>query len=150
MPYAMTRRRAFCYITRPGSKGLELLVFRHDDQYLNAGIQTPGGTIEDGEGVLEGAIREAIEESGLSEFGELRQIGFELFEHSEGKVECYHVHLPLLGQAPDSWTHTVSAGTDDQGMCFHYFWLGFAEAKAQVWPHMVQALAQLQYRHGLD
>ena len=138
------RRRAFCYITRATPSGQQLLVFRHDDHYPDAGIQTPGGTIEPGEGILEGARREALEESGLCEFGRLGQIGFELFEHSQGQVECYHVHLPVLGQTPDSWTHTVSGGADDHGMRFHYFWLSFAEAKAQVWPHMVQCLGVLE------
>lgn len=132
------RRRAFCYITRQTAVGPELLVFKQEDPA--AGIQTPGGTIEQGEGVLEGALREAYEESGLGQFGEPLQLFFEVFEHSQGRVDCYHVHLPVVGETPDIWTHTVSAGTEDAGMVFHCFWLSFAEAKAQVWPHMVSYL----------
>ncbi|MDX2005820.1 MAG: NUDIX domain-containing protein [Meiothermus sp.] len=138
----MSRRRAFCYVTRPGPQGLELLVFRQDDPA--AGVQTPGGTIEDGEGVLEGAVREAAEESGLQEFGTPRQIGFHRFDHLEGSVDGFHVHLPFWGEAPEVWTHTVSAGADDAGMQFHCFWLGLLEARAQVWPHMELSLAELE------
>lgn len=94
--------------------------------------------------MLEGAVREAAEESGLREFGTPHQIGFHSFEHLEGSVDCFHVHLPFLGEAPEAWTHTVSAGTDDAGMRFHCFWLELPEARAQVWPHMVLRLAQLE------
>lgn len=138
------RRRAFLYITRDLPTGRGLLVFTQPDPA--AGIQTPGGTIEPHESVLEGALREAFEETGLSELTEPRQIGFELFEHSSGNVECYHVHVRALGDLPDEWTHIVSAGQEDQGLRFHCFWLSLEQAKQQVWPHMIHAIGELERR----
>lgn len=55
-------RKAIAYITQ----GDRLLVFRQP-QYPEAGIQVPGGTIEDGESADEAALREAREETGLAE-----------------------------------------------------------------------------------
>lgn len=118
--------------------GHQLLVFSQEDPA--AGIQTPGGTIEPGEGVLEGALREAFEETGLKRLGQARQIGFNLFEHEGGSVECYHIHTKALGEIPDTWVHTVSAGQDDQGLQFRCFWLSLEQAKQQVWPHMIYAI----------
>lgn len=50
------------FITRPGRRGHELLLFQHP----NAGIQIPAGTVEAGETPERAALREAAEESGLS------------------------------------------------------------------------------------
>jgi 8-oxo-dGTP pyrophosphatase MutT (NUDIX family) len=54
------RHKVYAYITR----GDQLLVFRHID-FPGAGIQTPGGTIEEGEEPEDAVLREAVEETGL-------------------------------------------------------------------------------------
>ncbi len=138
---SLMRRRAFLYITRDLPIGRGLLVFSQDDPA--AGIQTPGGTIEPHEMVLEGALREALEETGLEGLVEPRQIAFDLFEHTSGKVECYHVHVRAVGDLPDAWVHTVSAGQDDQGMQFSCFWLSLEQAREKVWPHMVYVIEEI-------
>jgi 8-oxo-dGTP pyrophosphatase MutT (NUDIX family) len=56
----ITKRKALAYITW----GNSLLVFRHP-HVPAAGIQVPGGTIEEGESPEEAVLREAIEETGL-------------------------------------------------------------------------------------
>ena len=114
------------------------MVFGQDDPA--AVIQTPGGTIEPGEDVLAGALREAFEETGLDRFDEPRRLCFEIFEGPEGPVECHHLHLPVIGETMDAWSHTVSAGTEDAGMVFHCFWLTFGEARRWVWPTMLRGL----------
>ena len=58
----LQRNKVYAYITR----GDHLLVFRHVD-FPEAGIQIPGGTLEDGEEPDEAVLREAFEETGLEE-----------------------------------------------------------------------------------
>lgn len=57
--------KVVAFITRPTPGGGELLLFRHP----YAGIQIPGGTVEEGESPAEAALREAREESGITQFG---------------------------------------------------------------------------------
>jgi len=51
------------FITRQAPGGLELLVFQHP----TSGVQLPAGTVEIGEDPAAAALREACEESGLSD-----------------------------------------------------------------------------------
>lgn len=55
--------KASAMITREGAAGRELLVFRHP----TAGIQLPGGTMEDGETPEATVLREVREETGLTD-----------------------------------------------------------------------------------
>ena len=64
------RRKVFAYIT----KGDRLLVFAHPN-HPNAGIQVPGGTLEEGETPEEGALREAQEETGLNDLSVVSFLG---------------------------------------------------------------------------
>ncbi len=57
----LTVQKVTCFITRWGGQGTELLLFNHP----HVGIQIPAGTVNPGEDVESGAIREAREESGL-------------------------------------------------------------------------------------
>lgn len=138
------RRRAFVYITRDLPTGRELLVFTQEDPA--AGVQTPGGTIEPYETVLEGALREAFEETGLRDFAEPRHMAVNVFIGPDEDVECFHIHLPFMGEGLDAWTHTVSDGQADKGMEFSCFWLSLEQARVQVWPYMVYALGELEQR----
>lgn len=135
------RRRAVCYVTRSGADGPELLVFRQDD--AAAGIQTPGGTIEPGETPLVAALREAAEETGLACLAAQQLLRLELFERAGETAQYYHVHIRTTEPTVQRWSHTVSAGTTDAGMVFHFFWMPFAEAGSTVWPHMVSALPDI-------
>jgi 8-oxo-dGTP pyrophosphatase MutT (NUDIX family) len=136
------RRRAFCYITRLRPAGLQLLVFQHPD--AAAGVQTPGGTIDPGENPLDGAMREAIEETGLSSFQAPSLIAVDTFEGQDETVTRYHVHLPTDGLSADCWDHTVTAGEADAGMVFRCMWLSFAEARSVAWPWMITQLGTLE------
>ena len=60
-------------ITRRSAGGTELLLFRHP----YAGVQIPAGTVEEGEEVVQAALREAAEESGLENFSQAVQIGWQ-------------------------------------------------------------------------
>ncbi|MEW6217085.1 MAG: NUDIX domain-containing protein [Candidatus Bipolaricaulota bacterium] len=135
------RRRAFVYITREIPEGRQLLVFTH--RVPDApDVQVPGGTIEPDETPLDGAVREAREETGLSRFGTPRLLAEEVWHGAEETVECYFVHLPLAEVAPDSWEHVVSAGELDQGMVFALSWATLPDTNG-LWPHMAKYVYHL-------
>jgi 8-oxo-dGTP pyrophosphatase MutT (NUDIX family) len=68
---SQTVHKVTCFITRPGDRGTDLLLFRHPD----AGVQIPAGTVEPGETPEAAAMREATEESGLTGLVLLRYLG---------------------------------------------------------------------------
>lgn len=63
--------KVVAFITRTGSSGQELLLFRHP----YAGIQIPAGTVEEGEMPEQAALREACEETGLCNLDIIHYIG---------------------------------------------------------------------------
>lgn len=58
------------FVTRRSVAGHDVLLFEHP----SAGIQIPAGTVEAGETPAEAAVREAAEETGLSDFVERRYL----------------------------------------------------------------------------
>jgi 8-oxo-dGTP pyrophosphatase MutT (NUDIX family) len=58
-------------IVRPAGAGHELLLFQH----AHAGIQIPAGTIEPGETPEQAVLREAAEETGLTQFSAPQPLG---------------------------------------------------------------------------
>ena len=115
--------KVFAYITRTAPNGLELLTFRHRD-YPDAGIQVPGGTVEDGEAYEVAALREAFEESGLSGFEAIHDLGSYVHTRYEGDAEVkrHFFHMEVSGTVPDQFEHVVSSGTNDKGLVFLYSW----------------------------
>lgn len=59
------------FITRPGTNGTELLLFRHPF----AGNQIPAGTVEENETAEQAALRETAEETGLADVRVVARIG---------------------------------------------------------------------------
>lgn len=123
------RQEAQCYVTRECSGRLQVLVFEHVG-IPEAGVQVPGGGIEPGETPQEAALREAWEESGLKGLRVQRYIGAFRWWHAAQSRECErHVfHLVTPHPLPERWEHTVSAGAEDKGLCFSYYWLDVAAA----------------------
>lgn len=58
------KKKVYAYITREKAGVMQLLVFTHRD-IPEAGIQVPGGTVDEGEKLEAAVLREVIEESGL-------------------------------------------------------------------------------------
>lgn len=127
-----SRQKVQCYITREHARSLQVLVFEHVD-YPDAGIQVPAGSIKPGETPEEAALREAWEESGVRELRVQRYIGKFHWWHADQREdnECHVFHLITLQTLPESWEHVVSAGAEDKGLRFVYYWLDCAVA-AQV------------------
>ena len=116
--------KVFAYITRKVSGGLELLVFKHRD-YPDAGIQVPGGTVEGGEAYEAAALREAFEESGLSNFEAVHDLGSYVHTRYKGDAEVgrHFFHMEVSATMPDCFEHVVSSGTNDKGLVFLYSWV---------------------------
>lgn len=130
------RRRAVVYITRETAEGRQLLVFTHRVPDT-PDVEVPGGTIEPAETPLDGALREAREETGLSTFGPPCLLAEEVWHGPDEVVQCYFVHLPLAQPAPDAWEHVVSSGELDQGHVFTLFWTTLP-ATSGLWPPMAK------------
>jgi 8-oxo-dGTP diphosphatase len=117
--------KAFAYITR----GTELLVFAYVDM-PEAGIQVPAGTIEPDEPPERAVLREAIEETGLTEnhlslccfLGEY-QIDMRRYDKDEVHHR-YVYHLTVTGDAPDCWQHDETNPSDGTASSyrFSFYW----------------------------
>lgn len=96
--------KALSYITR----GESLLVFRQLD-FPEQGVQVPGGSVEAGEELEAAALREAHEETGLSELvvqSYLGSVEYELKVDSGPPHLRHFFHLAHAGAAPQRWQHT--------------------------------------------
>ena len=82
--------KVLCYIVRDG----QLLVFRHADYDLkHVGIQIPAGSIRPGESPEDAALREAREETGLSQFSIARKLGETAYDITPYRHEIQHRHV---------------------------------------------------------
>lgn len=98
------RHRVFTYITRAD----QLLILEYvDGRYLQP--QIPGGTVKTGELPAQAALREAQEETGLSELQIVKCLGhFERDLTNIGRDEsivAWFFHLHTNEVAPESWRH---------------------------------------------
>ena len=123
--------KVFAYVTR----GKELLVFRHRD-FPEAGIQVPGGSIEDGEEPEQAALRELREESGLTEVRMIGLVGRYLYNpaHLADEVhDRYVYHLELSGPAGESWLHYETDPSDGgPPLAFCFFWMSLQDPELQL------------------
>src|SRR5690606_38588203 len=84
------KQKVLCYIVRDG----RLLVFRHlDEHWDESGLQVPAGGIAPGESPDAAALREAREETGLSEFRLIRKVGETTYDMAPYRPELQHRHV---------------------------------------------------------
>jgi len=95
--------KALCYVVRDG----RLLVLRHTDYSdEQVGIQVPGGSVRPGESPGDAAVREAREETGLTEFVIVRKLGEATYDISPHRFEIQHrhfFHVRLAEPALERW-----------------------------------------------
>lgn len=106
------RIRATSYITRTTPQGPQLLVFDYSSQ-LEAGTHLPGGGVEPGERPDTAAIREAIEETGVTGNLELRGVvGVQQGTYNTGDpyISVYF-HL-TSDEIRDAWKHIMIGDVD--------------------------------------
>ena len=120
--------RAVAYITH----GDRLLVFRHV-QSVEAGIQVPGGSIEDDETPREAVLREAYEETGLEGLqvqAYLGQNDLDLARYGkQGIVREFFFHLTFDGNTPERWVHNELDPSDGTPfpIPFELYWVRFPD-----------------------
>jgi 8-oxo-dGTP diphosphatase len=138
------QQKVYAYITHQE----RLLVFRHVD-YPKAGIQVPGGTLEDGESLVEGMLREAYEETGLTDLRCKAYLGSEEFVvvHDQSKqFNLRHFfHLLNVGEPSDTWQHYEMHPSDGsaQPILFEYHWIPVVEAARILHPYYTAKLDAL-------
>jgi 8-oxo-dGTP diphosphatase len=96
--------KVIVYITRDH----QLLVFRQPAS-PSAGVQVPAGTIRADEAPATAALREVVEETGWTWFGEPTLLGRAEFDCTPfGKAELHErwfFHLEIEGDPPAVWSH---------------------------------------------
>lgn len=140
--------KAFAYITH----GQRLLVFRHV-LAPEAGVQVPAGTLRDGEDPAEGALREALEETGL---GDLHLAGYlGTVDHvPEGLGQVYRrhfFHLACGGEPPERWRHAEEDPSEGEPgpIPFEFFWAVLPDGVPPLAPGHDTLLGILLARLGL-
>jgi 8-oxo-dGTP diphosphatase len=120
----MEVRKVLAYITQ----GDSLLVFKHADS-PEAGIQVPAGTVEPGELVEDAVIREAREETGLTNLAIVRFLGYckhDLARYGLERVDHrYYFHLVCQQECPATWRHyeTQPSEGDQPSIAFDFYWV---------------------------
>ena len=126
----VSRIRATSYITRTTRYGPQLLVFDYLSQ-PEAGTHLPGGGVEPGERPDTAAIREAIEETGITGHLKLHGVvGVQQGIHNTGEpyISIYF-HL-TSNETRDAWKHTMIGDHDawDTGLEVSCRFIPLAEA----------------------
>ncbi|EEL88233.1 NUDIX domain-containing protein [Bacillus cereus] len=118
------KKKVHAYITREKEGVMQLLVFKHRD-IREAGIQVPGGTVDEGETLEAAILREVQEESGLRHFCIERFLSdYIIFVKEKKEYQKRHFfHISLLTDVKDTWEHIVRAGEEDKGLVFCYEWV---------------------------
>jgi ADP-ribose pyrophosphatase YjhB (NUDIX family) len=120
----MLQDKVVAYITR----GRSLLVFRHTE-FPEAGVQVPGGSVEEGESLQRAVLREASEESGLVDLEILAYLGVQEREVdalcATGVQRQHFFHLGYRGEAAPCWRHSEVSPSDGSigPIEFEFFWV---------------------------
>ncbi|WP_433621010.1 NUDIX hydrolase [Nocardia sp. CA-120079] len=123
MPEKVVKEKVLVYVVYDG----KLLVFRHTDySWEEVGIQVPAGSIRAGETPEDAALREAREETGLSEFKIVRKLGEAEYDISPYRFEIQHRHffeLELCQDATDRWASQEDHDGEAEPTRFECFWI---------------------------
>lgn len=144
------KRKVYAYITYRQ----RLLVFAHPNE-PEAGIQVPGGTLEEGEDPEAGALREAVEESGRTDLQVVRFLGHVTHDLADRGIDEIHdryfFHLRCTGEPPERWRHgelTPSDGSPGP-IPFDFFWVQLPDEVPNLIADMGQMLHVLLSRADL-
>ncbi|MEM9932367.1 MAG: NUDIX domain-containing protein [Bacteroidota bacterium] len=118
-----TKEKVLVYVLRRIGPNVQVLVFDHVD-YPEVEPQIPGGGVKNGEEIMQAAVRELEEESGVTHAKMIRFLGKLIYDNPHnGKLARRHF---FLLQAPDNlpeqWDHIVASTDDDNGLVFRFYW----------------------------
>ncbi|MFG1774627.1 NUDIX hydrolase [Nocardia salmonicida] len=123
MPEKVTKDKVLVYVVRDS----KLLVFRHTDySYEQVGIQVPAGSIRPGESPQDAALREAREETGLTDFKIVRKLGEFTYDISPYRWEVQRRHvfeLELCEPALERWASQEDHDGQGEPTRFECFWI---------------------------
>jgi 8-oxo-dGTP pyrophosphatase MutT (NUDIX family) len=108
------RKRVVVYVEREDG----LVVFDHRD-HPEAGTQVPAGGVDHGEGLIQAAIREVREETGVCLDTEPTFLG--THEHLDGLRQpalSYFFRAGAPERLPRVWQHVVSGDGEDAALVF--------------------------------
>jgi 8-oxo-dGTP diphosphatase len=120
------KRKVLAYITKGEDAERQILVFEQKDN-PDAGLQVPGGTIEEDELLLDALYREIEEETGIQRSdlelkGKVNKTNY-FPEHKNVIYERNFFHLAFIGEEHISWEHRVDGGGKDDGLTFCLRWI---------------------------
>ncbi|MBT4791348.1 MAG: GNAT family N-acetyltransferase [Halobacteriovoraceae bacterium] len=141
----ISRDKVLAYIIRINNGVRELLVFDHRDQ-PEVNPQVPGGTVDSGESFDCAVLREVFEESGLEFHHTDLYLGqFDYMLQKKNQLHKRGVYLLKSNEARSQWMHIVSAGEEDKGMKFDYYWLPIEDARDRLMGGMGEYLPRYFY-----
>ena len=129
----MKAEKIYAYITRED----HFLVFEHT-RFKEAGIQVPGGSVEEGETLDAAILREAIEETGLQELSIHCCLGMREFDLSKvGGIGIQHHHFFHLSYSGDErlrWRHLEKSPSDGSPapIELELYWVKFPEGVPEL------------------
>lgn len=122
-------RKALLYGLRKSGPTVEILTF-DQIKYPEVNPQIPSGTIEAGEDIYSGALRELHEESGIELKVRPTLLGSYTFYKDHLKQFQERFTFAFNGQGlPDTWIHKVTGSGVDQNLDFKYYWMPVEQAK---------------------
>ncbi|MEY9956719.1 NUDIX domain-containing protein [Streptacidiphilus sp. MAP5-52] len=115
--------KVLAYVVREG----KLLVFRHaDNSYEEVGIQVPAGSVRDGETPEAAVLREAREETGLTDFKIVSKLGVTEYDMTPYRREIQHrhvFHLELTEPTDERWMSQEDHDGVGEPTRFECFWV---------------------------
>ncbi|WP_252504238.1 NUDIX domain-containing protein [Sporosarcina sp. Marseille-Q4943] len=121
------KRKVLAYITKDDHAGRKILVFEQEGN-PEAGLQVPGGTIEEDELLIDALYREIEEETGIRR--DQLQLNGKVDKKNyfpENRKNVIHernvFHLTYIGEDEHEWDTCVKSTGKDNGMIFHCRWM---------------------------
>ncbi|GAA4838849.1 NUDIX hydrolase [Kitasatospora terrestris] len=123
MSEKVVREKVLAYVVRDS----RLLVFRHaDNTYEEVGIQVPAGSVRPGETPADAVLREAREETGLTDFKIVSKLGEAEYDMTpyRREIQIRHVfHLELTEPTEERWMSQEDHDGEQEPTRFECFWI---------------------------